>query len=166
MKIAVAKGDGIGPEIMDAVLHIFNANQVPLEYEIVDMGKWVFDKGFSNGMTPESQQVIEELGLLFKGPMETPKGKGVKSINVTARKTWNTYANKRVFQSLHGVDTVFSKAGIPIDITIVRENIEDTYGGIEHMPTHDVALSRRFIPARACGDRYAFKMRKKTDRGE
>ena len=164
MKIAVAKGDGIGPEIMDAVLNIFNANQVPLEYEIVDMGKWVFDKGFSNGMTPESQQVIEELGILFKGPMETPKGKGVKSINVTARKTWNTYANKRVFISLHGVDTVFSKAGIPIDITIVRENIEDTYGGIEHMPTHDVALSRRFItrPGSLQVIRYAFEMAKKN----
>jgi len=164
MKIAVAKGDGIGPEIMDAVLNIFKANQVPLEYVIVDMGKWVFDKGFSNGMTPESQQVIEELGILFKGPMETPKGKGVKSINVTARKTWNTYANKRVFQSLHGVDTVFSKAGIPIDITIVRENIEDTYGGIEHMPTHDVALSRRFItrPGSLQVIRYAFEMAKKN----
>src|SRR5271154_2799855 len=163
MKIAVAKGDGIGPEIMDVVLKIFNANKVPLEYEFVDMGKWVFDKGFSNGMTPESQHTIEELGLLFKGPMETPKGKGVKSVNVTARKTWNTYANKRVFQTLHGVDTVFSKAGIPIDITIVRENIEDTYGGIEHMPTHDVALSRRFItrPGSLQVIKYAFEMAKK-----
>src|SRR6195952_388084 len=162
MKIAVAKGDGIGPEIMDAVLNIFNANKVPLEYVVVDMGKWVFDKGYSNGMTPESQKVIEELGLLFKGPMETPKGKGVKSINVTARKTWNTFANKRVFQTLHGVDTVFSKAGIPIDITIVRENIEDTYGGIEHMLTTDVALSRRFItrPGSMQVIRYAFEMAK------
>jgi isocitrate dehydrogenase len=160
MKIAVAKGDGIGPEIMSAVLKIFDANQVPLEYEIVDMGKWVFDKGFSNGMTPEAKQTIEELGVLFKGPMETPKGKGVKSVNVTARKTWNTYANKRVFQTLHGVDTVFSKAGIPIDITVVRENIEDTYGGIEHMLTHDVALSRRFItrPGSLQVIRYAFEM--------
>lgn len=160
MKIAVAKGDGIGPEIMDAVLKIFTANNTPLEYEMVDMGKWVFDKGFNNGMTPEAKETIETLGLLFKGPMETPKGKGVKSINVTARKTWNTYANKRVFQSLHGVDTVFSKAGIPIDITVVRENIEDTYGGIEHMLTHDVALSRRFItrPGSMQVIRYAFEM--------
>ena len=163
MKIAVAKGDGIGPEIMDAVLSIFNAGKVPLEYTFVDMGKWVFDKGFSNGMTPEAQLTIEELGILFKGPMETPKGKGVKSVNVTARKTWNTYANKRVFQTLHGVDTVFSKAGIPIDITIVRENIEDTYGGIEHMLTQDVALSRRFItrPGSLQVIKYAFEMAKK-----
>src|ERR1700730_7020535 len=164
MKIAVAKGDGIGPEIMDAVISIFNAGKVPLEYVLVDMGKWVFDKGFSNGMTPEAQHTIEDLGILFKGPMETPKGKGVKSINVTARKTWNTYANKRVFQTLHGVDTVFSKAGIPIDITIVRENIEDTYGGIEHMLTQDVALSRRFItrPGSLQLIKYAFEMAKKN----
>ena len=161
--IAVAKGDGIGPEIMDAVLHIFDAANLPLQYELVDMGKWVFDKGYSNGMTPEAQNTIEKLGILFKGPMETPKGKGVKSINVTARKTWNTYANNRVFQSLHGVDTVFSKAGIPIDITMVRENIEDTYGGIEHMLTHDVALSRRFItkPGSMQVIRYAFEMARK-----
>src|SRR6187431_1678159 len=162
MKIAVAKGDGIGPEIMAAVLKIFNANKAPLEYDYVDMGKWVFDKGFSNGMTQEAKQTIESHGILFKGPMETPKGKGVKSINVTARKTWNTYANKRVFQTLHGVDTVFSKAGIPIDIMVVRENIEDTYGGIEHMLTHDVALSRRFItrPGSLQLIKYAFEMAK------
>jgi isocitrate dehydrogenase len=163
MKIAVAKGDGIGPEIMDSVLTIFKSAEVPLEYEFVDMGKWVFDKGYSNGMTPDAQHTIEDLGILFKGPMETPKGKGVKSVNVTARKTWNTYANKRVFQTLHGVDTVFSKAGIPIDVTIVRENIEDTYGGIEHMLTHDVSLSRRFItrPGSLQVIRYAFEMARK-----
>jgi isocitrate dehydrogenase len=163
MRIAVAHGDGIGPEIMKAVISVFDAAGVPLEYTPVDMGKWVFDKGFNNGMTPEAQQTIEELGILFKGPMETPKGKGVKSVNVTARKTWNTYANKRVFQTLHGVDTVFSKAGIPIDLTIVRENIEDTYGGIEHMLTHDVALSRRFItrPGSEQVIRYAFEMARK-----
>ena len=164
-KIAVAKGDGIGPEIMDAVLKIFGAAHVPLEYEVVEMGKWVFDKGFSNGMTQKAKQIIEDLGILFKGPMETPKGKGVKSINVTARKTWNTYANMRTFQTLHGVDTVFSKAGIPVDITVVRENIEDTYGGVEHMLTHDVALSRRFItrPGSMQVIKYAFEMAKKKN---
>ncbi|HYJ62330.1 MAG TPA: isocitrate/isopropylmalate family dehydrogenase, partial [Parafilimonas sp.] len=164
-KIAVAKGDGIGPEIMDAVLKIFYEAKVPLEYVTVEMGKWVFDKGFNNGMTPEAKQTIETLGILFKGPMETPKGKGVKSINVTARKTWNTYANTRTFQTLHGVDTVFSKAGIPVDITVVRENIEDTYGGIEHMLTYDVALSRRFItrPGSLQVIKYAFEMAKKKN---
>jgi isocitrate dehydrogenase len=163
MKIAVAKGDGIGPEIMDAVIEVFNAAKLPLEYDFVDMGKWVFDKGFSIGMTPEAKDSIEKLGILFKGPMETPKGKGVKSVNVTARKTWNTYANDRKFQTLSGVDTVFSKAGINIDLTIVRENIEDTYGGIEHMLTQDVALARRFITRGGSEQviRYAFEMAQK-----
>jgi isocitrate dehydrogenase len=163
IQIAVAKGDGIGPEIMDAVINIFNSAGVPLEYNFIDMGKSIYDKGFSTGMTPEAKEMVEKLGILYKGPMETPKGKGVKSINVTARKMWNTYANNRQFRSLNGVDTVFSKAGIPIDITIVRENIEDTYGGIEHMLTPDVALCRRFItkPGSLQVCRFAFEMARK-----
>lgn len=161
--IAVAKGDGIGPEIMDAVINIFDAAAVPLDFKFVDMGKHIFEQGNSTGMTLDAKNTIENLGILFKGPMETPKGKGMKSLNVTARKVWNTYANKRTFISLNGVDTVFSKAGIPIDITIVRENIEDTYGGIEHMLTPDVALCRRFItrPGSLQVHKYAFDMARK-----
>jgi isocitrate dehydrogenase len=159
-KIAVAQGDGIGPEIMDAVLRIFAANDVQLEYEFVEMGKSYFDAGHSTGMTAAAKETIETLGILFKGPMETPKGKGVKSINVTARKVWNTYANQRDFRTLNGVETVFSKAGIPINLTIIRENIEDTYGGIEHLLTYDVAVGRRIItrPGSAQVIRYAFEM--------
>ena len=161
--IAVAKGDGIGPEIMDAVLSILNAAGVPLEYRVIDMGKSWYEKGYSSGMTEEAKATIEELGILLKGPMETPKGKGMKSINVTARKMWSTYANHRVFKTLNGVDTVFSRAGIPIDITLIRENIEDTYGGIEHMLTNDVALCRRFItrPGSLQAHRYTFEMARK-----
>ncbi|MCA0427321.1 MAG: isocitrate dehydrogenase [Bacteroidetes bacterium] len=163
VKISVAKGDGIGPEIMDAVIRIFDAAGVPLNYEYIDMGKKFYDAGFSTGMTPEAKISVETNGVLFKGPMETPKGKGVKSINVTARKTWSTFANRRHFRSLNGVETVFSKAGIPIDITIVRENIEGTYGGVEHMLTQDVALCRRFItrPGSIQVHRFAFEMAKR-----
>lgn len=145
---------------MDAVLSIFNAASVELSYEFVEMGKDYFLKGYSSGMTPQAKDSIERNGILFKGPMETPKGKGMKSINVTARKTWSTYANRRHFQTLTGVDTVHSRAGVPIDITIVRENIEDTYGGIEHLNTNDVAISRRFItrPGSEQVHRFAFEM--------
>lgn len=153
--IAVAKGDGIGPEIMDAVIRIFDAAGVPLNYHYVEMGKELFDKGLSTGMTEEAKATIEEYGVLFKGPMETPKGKGVKSINVTARKTWNTYANVRKFRTFKGVDTVFSKAGIPINMTILRENIEDTYGGIEYLHTPELAVGYRIISA--AGSRQFFK---------
>lgn len=145
---------------MRAVLGLIEATGAPLDFETVDMGKEVYLAGHSTGMTDEARATIERLGILLKGPMETPKGAGMKSINVTARKLWNTYANKRTFCSLQGVDTVFSKAGIPIDITIVRENIEDTYGGIEHMLTPDVALCRRFItrPGSEQVIRYTFEM--------
>jgi isocitrate dehydrogenase len=165
-KISVAKGDGIGPEIMDAVLTIFSAVNVDIEYEFVEMGKDVFLAGHSAGMTPEAQKSIESNGILFKGPMETPKGKGMKSINVTARKVWSTFANERRFRTLNGVDTVYSKAGIPIDITIVRENIEDTYGGIEHLNTQDVALCRRFITRQGSEQvhRYAFELARRSGR--
>lgn len=114
-------------------------------------------------MTDVAKASVERNGLLFKGPMETPKGKGMKSINVTARKVWSTFANRRHFKSLHGVDTVFSKAGIPVDITIVRENIEDTYGGVEHMLTRDVAMGRRFISRQGSEQvvRFAFEMARK-----
>ncbi|MEO6632830.1 MAG: isocitrate/isopropylmalate family dehydrogenase, partial [Mucilaginibacter sp.] len=61
-KIAVANGDGIGPEIMQAVLRIFEANDVPLEYEFVEMGKSYFDAGHSTGMTPTAKETIENLG--------------------------------------------------------------------------------------------------------
>ncbi len=163
IKISVAKGDGIGPEIMDAVLRIFNAANVNLDYEFIEMGKTYFEQGFGTGMTPDAKVSVERNGILFKGPMETPKGKGMKSINVTARKTWSTYANRRHFQSLPGVDTVFSRAGIPVDITIVRENIEGTYGGIEHLNTNDVAICRRIITRPGCEQviRFAFEMARK-----
>lgn len=163
LKISVAKGDGIGPEIMDAVLRVFDAANVPLTYEFIEMGKTYFEQGFGTGMTPKAKESVEQNGILFKGPMETPKGKGMKSINVTARKTWSTYANRRHFQTLPGVDTVFSKGGIPVDITIVRENIECTYGGIEHMNSHDVAIARRIITRPGCEQviRFAFEMAKK-----
>jgi len=161
--ISVAKGDGIGPEIMNAVLTIFDAAGVDINYEDIGMGKKFYDQGHESGMTPEAMQSIERNGVLFKGPMETPSGKGNTSINVTARKVWSTYANRRHFRSIEGVDTLYSQAGIPVDITVVRENIEDTYGGIEHMLSNDVALSRRFITRQGSEQviRFAFEMAQK-----
>jgi isocitrate dehydrogenase len=163
-RVALAAGDGIGREITEAVLAVFEAAKVPISFEPVEMGQEVYKRGLTSGLTPQAMATIERLGVLLKGPMETPKGKGVKSINVTARKVWNTYANKRVFRSLHGVDTPFSKAGIPINITLIRENIEDTYGGIEHYLTHDVAVCRRFItrPGSEQVHRYTFEMARKN----
>jgi isocitrate dehydrogenase len=148
-RIALAAGDGIGPEIMDATLAIFRAAGVMqhLEFVPVEMGKAVFEKGDTRGMTNAAVRTVEECGILFKGPMETPKGGGGKSINVTARKIWNAYANLRTFRTLPGVITPFSKAGVPIDLVIVRENIEDTYGGVEHRLSSDTMQCKRIISA-------------------
>lgn len=165
MRISVAMGDGIGPEIMGSVLRIFEAARVPLEYEQVAMGRGVALAGEVTGISREAQASVERTGLLFKGPMETPKGGGYKSVNVTARKLWGTFANKRVYRALPGVPTAL---GRPLSLTMVRENIEDTYGAIEHMQTHDVAQCRRLITRPGCEQvhRYTFEMaaRKKARR--
>lgn len=160
--VAVANGDGIGKEIMNSTIKILKAAKVPLDFKYVDMGNEFYRKGFSTGMTPEAKSIIESTKILLKGPMETPKGNGVKSINVTARKVWSTFANKRVFQTLPGVETVFSKSGININLTMFRENIEDTYGGIEHYQTHDVVQCRRLITRKGCEQihRAAFEVAK------
>lgn len=165
LKIALASGDGIGPEIMDATLLLFKAAGVMdhAEFVPVEMGASVFAKGNSRGMTDEAIRTVEDCGILFKGPMETPKGGGGKSINVTARKLWNAYANFRVFKTLPGVETVYSKAGLAIDMSIVRENIEDTYGGVEQRLTSDVVQCKRLISAPGCDEvhRFAFQTARK-----
>ena len=161
IQIAQAAGDGIGPEIMAACLKIMEAAgvQEQLEFIPVEMGERVFASGDSRGMTDEAIEMVEKFGLLYKGPMGTPVGGGGKSINVTLRKTFGAFANLRHFQSLPGVDTVFSRAGVPVDIYVVRENIEDTYGGIEHRLTNDVVECKRLISAPGCDQvhRFAFK---------
>jgi isocitrate dehydrogenase len=162
IRIALAPGDGIGPEIVNASLDLFKAAGVMkagVEFVPVDMGFSVFATGNSRGMTDEAVRTVEECGLLFKGPMETPKGGGGKSINVTARKLWNAFANLRVFKTLPGVESVYSKAGIPIDMCIVRENLEDTYGGVEHRLSADMVQCKRLTSAPGCDEvhRFAFQ---------
>jgi isocitrate dehydrogenase len=147
MRIALAAGDGIGPEIMAATLRLLEAAGVTkhLEFVPVEMGASVFAAGNTRGMTDEAVRTVEDCGILFKGPMETPKGGGGKSINVTARKIWSAYANYRHFRTLPGVKTPFSH--LDLDFAIVRENVEDTYGGIEHRMSDDAMCGKRIITA-------------------
>jgi isocitrate dehydrogenase len=149
VRIALARGDGIGPEITDAALELFRLAGVldRAEFIPVEMGRSVFERGNTRGMTDEAIRTVEECGLLFKGPMETPKGSGGKSINVTARKMWGAFANLRHVRTFPGVPTVYSKAGLPVNFYVVRENIEDTYGGIEHRLSNDVTQCKRLISA-------------------
>jgi isocitrate dehydrogenase len=158
MKITLAPGDGIGPEIMGSVLQIFDKARVPLEYDLVAMGKEVVLAGDVTGISETARRSVESTGILFKGPMETPKGSGHKSVNVTARKLWGVFANKRVYRTFSRVPTPTGVHGL--DLTMVRENIEDTYGAVEHMQTHDVAQCRRFIsrPGSEQVHRYTFEV--------
>lgn len=161
LTIALAPGDGIGPEIMDATLALFRAAGVEnhLAFRPVEMGAGQFAKGNSRGMSEEAIKIVEDCGTLFKGPMETPKGGGGKSINVTARKMWNAFANFRHFKTLPGVQTVYTRAGVNLDFSIVRENIEDTYGGVEHRLSNDMIQCKRLISAPGCDEvhRYTFQ---------
>ena len=158
MKITIAKGDGIGPEVMASVLEIFDKAQVPLDYEEVQMGKEVVLAGDRTGIGALARRSVESTGILFKGPMATPKGGDCKTVDVTARKLWGAFANKRVYRSYPGVPTPTGVRGL--NLTMVRENIEDTYGAVEHMQTHDVAQCRRFItrPGSEQVHRYTFEV--------
>ncbi|MBL4810207.1 MAG: hypothetical protein JKY43_09165 [Phycisphaerales bacterium] len=162
--IALASGDGIGPEITAACMSIFKAAGVldSVEFTEVDMGRKVFNEGDTRGMTDEAIETIETTGILYKGPMGTPIGGGGKSINVTLRKTFGAFANLRHFQTLPGVETVYSRAGVPVDFYVVRENVEDTYGGIEHRLTPDSYCAKRIITTPGCDqiNRFAFETAK------
>ncbi|MBX3364386.1 MAG: NADP-dependent isocitrate dehydrogenase [Phycisphaeraceae bacterium] len=161
LRIALAPGDGIGPEIMEATLMVLHEMGVGqhVTFVPVEMGKAVFDRGESRGMTEAACRTVEECGLVLKGPMETPKGGGGKSINVSLRKMYGAFANLRHFRTLPGVETVYSRAGVNVNFYIVRENIEDTYGGIEHRLTNDVIECKRLISAPGCDQvsRFAFE---------
>ena len=159
--ISLAPGDGIGPEITRAAMSVFQAAGVldMVEFQEVDMGQKVFATGETRGLTDEAVESIETTGILYKGPMGTPIGSGGKSINVTLRKTFGAFANLRHFQTLPGVETVYSQAGVPVDFYVVRENVEDTYGGIEHRLTPDSYVAKRLITTPGCDqiNRFAFE---------
>ncbi len=133
--ITVARGDGIGPEIMEATLFILKEAGCPLEYEEVRMGEALYKEGYSAGIHPEVWDSIRRTGVILKSPMTTPQGKGVKSLNVTMRKSLGLFANIRPVRSL---SPVVAGRFPKLDVIIVRENEEDLYAGIEHRQTDEV----------------------------
>lgn len=154
-KVVLIKGDGIGPEIADAVAEIFTAAKVPIEWVEKQAGLNVIDTD-PTGIPYETLEAIEKYEVALKGPTTTPVGTGHKSVNVTLRKTLELYANVRPAKSLLGVRTRFDN----VDLIIVRENIEDTYGGIEHHQTASVAQGLKLItrPGSIRIAKYAFEM--------
>jgi len=140
--ITVAKGDGIGPEIMDACLRVLSASGANLVYEEIEIGEKLYNAGVSSGIRPEAWDSLRKTKVFYKAPITTPQGGGVKSLNVTVRKTFGLFANIRPCFSLAPyVDTRFPT----MDVIIVRENEEDLYAGIEHRQTADVYQCLKLI---------------------
>ncbi|GAB4451708.1 MAG: NADP-dependent isocitrate dehydrogenase [Armatimonadaceae bacterium] len=142
-RVTVIKGDGIGPEVVGAAQRIIEAAGVQIAWEVVEAGSSVFAQGIASGVPSETIESIRRNKIVLKGPLATPIGKGEKSANVTLRKLFETYANVRPARELPGVVTPFSGRGI--DLTIVRENVEDLYAGIEHMQSPGVAQCLKLI---------------------
>ncbi|MEM6334881.1 MAG: NADP-dependent isocitrate dehydrogenase [Planctomycetota bacterium] len=154
-KVAIAHGDGIGPEIMAAARRVLDAAQAQLDTTEIAIGKTVYEQGHSAGIAPESWDVIRASDAILKAPITTPQGGGYKSLNVTLRKTLGLFANVRPCRSV----APFVPTKHPgIDCVIVRENEEDTYAGIEHRQTAEVTQCLKLITRPGCERivKYAF----------
>ncbi len=161
--ISVAKGDGIGPEIMDATLKILEAAQAPLEIHHVEIGEKVYLKGQKTGIEPQTWDTIRRTKAFLKAPITTPQGGGFKSLNVTIRTTLGLYANIRPCVSYHP----FVQSKHPqMDVVIVRENEEDLYTGIEYRQTPNTYHALKIITRPGCEKiiRYAFEYAKAHER--
>lgn len=155
-RITVAKGDGIGPEIMDATIGILLAGGAQIEIDEIEIGEKVYLAGHTSGIAPESWKIIRRNKVFLKAPITTPEGGGYKSLNVTIRKALGLYANVRPCLSLHP----FVETKHPdLDVVIVRENEEDLYAGIEHQQTDEVVQCLKLIsrPGSEKVIRYAFE---------
>ena len=162
-RITVAKGDGIGPEIMDATLRVILAAGAKIEIDEIEVGEKVYLAGNTAGIAKESWDVIRKNKVFLKAPITTPQGGGYKSLNVTTRKFLGLYSNVRPCSSFHP----FVKTKHPVmDIVIVRENEEDLYAGIEHQQTDEVIQCLKVISRPGCEKivRYAFEYAKQYGR--
>lgn len=140
--ITIARGDGIGPEIMDATLRIIKAAKARIDVHEIEIGEKVYHQGHTSGIRPSDWKTLRDNHIFLKAPITTPSGGGYKSLNVTIRKTLGLFANVRPCQALHPfVPTRFPA----IDMVIIRENEEDLYAGIEHRQTQDSTQALKLI---------------------
>src|SRR5579871_6821011 len=140
--ITVAQGDGIGPEIMGASLHIIKEAGARIEIEEIPIGEKVYLAGNTAGIADSAWESLRRTKVFYKAPITTPQGGGFKSLNVTARKRLGLYANIRPCVSYHPyVDTKHPK----MNVVIVRENEEDLYAGMEYRLSPDVMECLKLI---------------------
>ena len=162
--ITVIRGDGIGPEIMDAALYVLDAMKVDLAYEEADAGLMALEK--HGELLPQATlNSIRRNRVALKSPLTTPVGEGFSSINVELRKRFDLYANVRPAKSFPNTKSRFP-AGV--DLITVRENTEGAYSaeGQETSPDGEFATSITRT-TRAGSERivrYAFDLARRTGR--
>jgi len=155
-RVTFAAGDGIGPEIMEAVLRILEAAGASLQLDEIRVGRAIYEAGVTSGIPAEAWESLRRSRVFLKAPITTPQGGGYKSLNVTLRKALGLYANVRPCISY---DPVVPSMHPGMDVIIVRENEEDTYAGIEHRHTAEVVQCLKLVSAPGSERvvRYAFE---------
>jgi isocitrate dehydrogenase (NAD+) len=138
--VTLIPGDGIGPEVTDAVVRILEATGVKFAWERYSAGADAFEK-YEEYIPKELYESIERTKLALKGPVTTPIGGGFTSINVTLRKKFELYVNFRPIRNLPGLETRYPG----VDLIIVRENTEGEYVGLEHEVVPGVMTSLKVI---------------------
>jgi isocitrate dehydrogenase (NAD+) len=139
-------GDGIGPEVSDAVLSVLEAAKAPLKFETHHAGQTALDLKLGDTLPESTLNAIRQHHVALKGPCTTPIGKGFSSVNVALRRTLNLYAAVRPIRNMPGVKTRFDN----VDLVIVRENTEGLYSGIENVITDGVVVSMKVATRVAC----------------
>lgn len=161
--VTLIPGDGIGPEITQAVVEILEKAGAQIKWDIQAAGADVAEKEGS----PLPDRVIESIKknkVALKAPVTTPIGKGFRSVNVQLRKSLDLYSNLRPCKNIEGIKTRFDN----VDLIIVRENTEDLYAGIERQIDKDTAESIKIITRKASlriaefAFEYAVKNNRKT----
>jgi isocitrate dehydrogenase (NAD+) len=142
--ITLIRGDGIGPEVADAVVSILEAAGAPLAYEEAVVGR-AAEQSEGDPLPAKVLEAIRRNGVALKGPVGTPIGKGFQSVNVRLRQALDLYANLRPVKNVPGLSSRFSG----VDLVIVRENTEDLYSGLEHVVVPGVVESLKIITEKA-----------------
>jgi len=142
--ITLIPGDGIGPEVTDAVVRILKASGVAIDWEPHDTGLIAFERT-GQPLPVALIDSIRRNKVALKGPVTTPIAEGFTSVNVGLRKALDLYSNLRPVWNLPGIDARFQG----VDLVIVRENTEDLYAGLEHEVVPGVVESLKIITERA-----------------
>ncbi|MGM0502708.1 MAG: isocitrate dehydrogenase (NAD(+)) [Bacillota bacterium] len=142
--VTLIPGDGIGPEITEAVKEIIAAAGVEINWETVNAGTNVMDE-YGTPLPEEVLESVEKNKVALKGPITTPVGSGFRSVNVAIRQKLDLFVNLRPARILEGAPTKFEG----LDVVIFRENTEGLYAGIEHMVGDDAAESIKIITRKA-----------------